>query len=70
MPEYLTIKDVASVLKLGERTVYDMLRGGRLPDAAKVGGKWRVDRVRLEEWMAAGGELATSDEGADDEPAR
>ncbi len=67
MPKYLTINEVAELLRLGERTVYDMLRAGRLPGAAKVGGKWRVDREKLVAWVAAGGELATSqDTGNDD----
>ena len=58
MPEYLTIQEVAHLLKLGERTVYDMLRGGRIPGAAKAGNKWRVDQDELVAWMKAGGELA------------
>jgi len=58
VPEYLNITEVAQMLRLGERAVYDMLRGGRIPGAAKAGGKWRVDRERLVAWMAAGGELA------------
>lgn len=57
LPEYLTIHETAALLKLGERTVYDMLRMGRLPGVAKAGGKWRVDRDKLVAWMEAGGEL-------------
>lgn len=58
MPTYLKINEVAEMLRLGERAVYEMLRTGRIPGAAKAGGKWRVDRDKLVEWMAAGGELA------------
>jgi len=61
MPEYMTIKETAALLRLGERAVYDMLRRGRIPGAAKAGGKWRVDRAKVIGWMEAGGELA--DEG-------
>ena len=56
MPDYLTITETADLLRLGERTVYSMCRQHRLPGAAKVGGKWRVDRERLVHWMNAGGE--------------
>ncbi len=63
MPEtYLTITEVASLLRLAERTVYAMLREGRIPGTAKAGGKWRVHRATLIEWMEAGGELAADDD--------
>ena len=58
MPTYLKINEVAEMLRLGERAVYEMLRSGRIPGAAKAGGKWRVDKDRLIDWMNAGGELA------------
>jgi excisionase family DNA binding protein len=57
VPEYLKITEVAQMLRLGERAVYEMLRTGRIPGAAKAGGKWRVDRDKLVGWMEAGGEL-------------
>ena len=42
--------------------------GEVIPGAAKVGGKWRVNRQKLIEWMDAGGELADAkDEGQDAE---
>ena len=68
MSEYLTIREVAALLQLGQRTVYDMLRSGRIPGAAKAGGKWRVDRQKVIDWMAAGGELTrwNIDSGDDD----
>ena len=64
MAEYLTIKEVCELLKIGERTVYHLARAGRLPGAAKVGGQWRVNRAKLTDWLAAGGEL--SFDGADE----
>ena len=57
MPEFLTIKEVAEMLRLGERSVYEMLRSGRIPGAAKAAGKWRINREKLVAWMEAGGEL-------------
>jgi excisionase family DNA binding protein len=59
---HLTITETASLLRIGERTVYEMLRTGRIPGAAKVGGKWRINEPKLTHWMAAGAELA--DEGS------
>jgi excisionase family DNA binding protein len=66
VPEYLTIQETAALLRLGERVTYEKLRSGVIPGAAKVGGKWRVNRQKLIEWMDAGGELAdqnTENEG-------
>ena len=58
MPVYLNIKETAALIRLGERVTYEKLRSGGIPGAAKVGGKWRVNRKKLIDWMDAGGELA------------
>lgn len=52
----MTIRDVAQVLKLAEKTVYAMATEGELP-AFKVRGQWRVRRVDFESWLVrqAGG---------------
>jgi len=47
----LTIKDVASILKLAEKTVYSMAQEGELP-AFKVRGQWRIRRADFEKWIA------------------
>ena len=65
MPEYLTIKETAQLLRLGERVVYEKLRNGQIPGAAKAGGKWRVDKDKVVAWMAAGGELQEASENKD-----
>jgi len=48
--EVLTIKDVARLLRLAEKTVYSMAKRGELP-AFKVRGQWRIRRVDFEAWM-------------------
>ncbi len=48
VPEYLTITEVAQLLRLGERTVYEMMRKGRIPGAAKVGGNCRAPDIASE----------------------
>ena len=57
MTELLTIQEVADLLKLSDRTVYEMCRTDRLPGISKVGGKWRVDREKLVTWLESGGEV-------------
>ena len=66
MPNYLTISEAARLLKLSERTVYDLCRQGRLAGAAKVGGQWRLDEDKLIAWMAGGGELTADEQGTKD----
>ncbi len=46
----LTIKEVADLLKLAEKTVYSMAQRGELP-AFKVRGQWRIQRVDLQAWI-------------------
>jgi len=58
MSEFITVKQVCELLNLGERTVYDQCRHGKLAGAAKIGGQWRVDRTKLLAWLAEGGEAA------------
>lgn len=48
--ELLTIQDVASRLKLAERTVYAMAAEREMP-AFKVRGQWRVRRSDFERWL-------------------
>ena len=47
----LTIKDVAAILKLAEKTVYSMAQNGELP-AFKVRGQWRIRGVDFDQWVA------------------
>ena len=48
--QVLTIRDIAEILKLAEKTVYSMAQDGELP-AFKVRGQWRIRRVDFDEWM-------------------
>lgn len=48
--EFLTVGEVARLLKLSESTVYTMVRAGEIP-AVKLGNQWRVSETRLDEWL-------------------
>lgn len=48
--EILTLPEVATLLKVAEKTVYTMAQRGGLP-AFKVGGQWRFKRVDLDQWI-------------------
>lgn len=48
--EILTVKEVAGLLKLAEKTVYSMAQLGEIP-TFKVRGQWRIRRTDLERWL-------------------
>jgi len=52
LPYIMTVEDVASYLKITERSVYGLLSKGDIP-AFKVGGSWRFKRDAIEAWISA-----------------
>jgi len=51
---FLTLHDVAAELAISRSQAYALVRNGDVP-AIKIGGRgqWRVERVRLEQWIEA-----------------
>jgi excisionase family DNA binding protein len=51
-PRFMLMADVAEQLNVSMSQVYHMVRSGELP-AIKIGGRgqWRVERVKLEEYI-------------------
>ena len=45
--EYLSIEEVAKMLKVNKRTVYRLAVKGEIP-AFKFGKSWRIDSAKLE----------------------
>ena len=52
LAEILTVSEVAEYLRIPRKTVYTMLRSGRLR-AFKAGRHWRVTRVDLDAFIAS-----------------
>ena len=50
MPEYMTISEVAELLRSSERTVYEWLRAGRI-QAYRAGGRWLVTREQVQHFL-------------------
>lgn len=48
--EVLTIRNLATLLKVGEKTIYKMAQSGELP-AFKVRGQWRFSRKDIDAWI-------------------
>jgi len=51
-PGYLTTEQVLDYLHINVRTIYRLIRAGRLP-AYRVGRQWRFRRHDLEHWLQA-----------------
>lgn len=51
---FLTIPEVARLLRVGQRTAYSLARSGELVGAVRVGVQWRVSRAALQRWADAG----------------
>ncbi len=48
----LTLRDLAEILRISERTVYRLAQRCELP-GFKVGGSWRFRRADIDTWIAA-----------------
>ena len=46
----LTIREVADLLKINEKTIYKLVADGKVP-GFKVGGSWRFDRTTISRWI-------------------
>ena len=52
--EYLTISEAAKLLRIAERTLYELARTERFP-AMKIGDQWRISLAALDERSRTGG---------------
>jgi excisionase family DNA binding protein len=48
--EILTIREVADLLRINEKTAYKLASAGRIP-GFKVGGSWRFQREEIGNWI-------------------
>ncbi|NVB38589.1 helix-turn-helix domain-containing protein [Pseudenhygromyxa sp. WMMC2535] len=58
--EILTIRELAALLKIGEKTAYTMAQKGELP-GFKVRDQWRFRRVDIDAWI--NGQICAGREG-------
>jgi excisionase family DNA binding protein len=61
---WLTRKEAADYLKLGQSTLAKLFVSGDGPPAFKIGRSVRYSSTELNEWMAARRRKSTSDTGA------
>ncbi len=48
--EILTIRELAGLLKINEKTAYKLVSAGKIP-GFKVGGSWRFERQEIANWI-------------------
>lgn len=46
--DILTVKEVAEYLRIGERSVYKLIKLGKIP-AVRILNKWRIDKTQIDE---------------------
>ena len=51
MKEVLTPNKAGSYLNLHIRTIYHLVKEGKIP-GRKIGGRWRVRKDTLDEWLS------------------
>jgi len=50
MTELMTLEEVAAYLRVTKKTIYRLLKQGKIP-ASKVGHQWRFDKASINEWL-------------------
>lgn len=51
--EILTIEEAAAYLQIGKRSIYKLVKDGKIP-GKKVLNKWRFEKESLREWVSRG----------------
>lgn len=51
LPEFLTPEQVAEYLQISVEEVIDLLSRGQMPGSQVGGGKWRIRKSKLDDWM-------------------
>lgn len=53
-PAVLTVDELAALLRVNRKTVYDALGRGEIPGARRIGATYRILRDAVLEWLASG----------------
>lgn len=48
--DFLTVTDLALLMKVSERTIYRMLQHKKIPFAQKISGCWRFNKQEVKSW--------------------
>jgi excisionase family DNA binding protein len=50
MAKLMTVKEAAVYLRVGKKTIYRLLKQGKIP-ATRIGQQWRFSKVLIDEWL-------------------
>jgi excisionase family DNA binding protein len=53
-PSVLNVEELAALLRVNRKTVYDALARGEIPGARRIGATYRILRDAVLEWLASG----------------
>ena len=67
LEDILTIREVAELLKINEKTAYKLAAASKIP-GIKVGGSWRFDRSTISTWIKTKSAAEVADDGTEAEP--
>ena len=54
LPEILTVDELARLLRLNRKTVYEAIAAGENPGVRKIGRSYRISRTKVLAWLAEG----------------
>jgi excisionase family DNA binding protein len=60
LPEVLTVDEVAELLRINRKTVYDCIARRQLPGVSRLGRTIRIHRETLLQWLAGQGRVPRS----------
>lgn len=52
IPRFLTVDELADLLRVNRKTVYEAIARGKIPGARRVGGAYRIFRDAVLGWFA------------------
>jgi excisionase family DNA binding protein len=53
-PEFLTVEELSSLLRVDRKTTYAAIARGELPGVRRIGRVVRIHRATVLEWLATG----------------
>ncbi len=51
LPEIMTVKELASILRLNVKTVYESIANGEIPGCKRIGRNIRISRRTVLDWL-------------------
>jgi excisionase family DNA binding protein len=63
LPTFLTVDELAALMRLNRKTVYDAIDKGEIPGAQRIGRSIRITRDTVVAWLKSQGRVSRSSGG-------